>query len=427
MSGDVPAHAVAPERLARVVGEQGLASLRATLHDDGDLLRIHAEAGPDLPVVAVESLQDAASRVRSLTDPAAPQRIVCAVSGAGAAVLVRDGEGYRPLDVTFLPEQADVFDRVRGIFETDSLRGKSVAILGIGSGGSFILRELARCGVERFLLVDNDRVEVGNVCRHESGIADVGRLKVHAGRSLVLDRNPAAQVWTEALRIDDGTFGAFTDLMDRFGPDLVVCATDNRASRMLVNRYCQLAGVPSLYAGVFRRAYGGQVLRVIPGLTPCYQCFIHALPDMAADREISSPEAAASIAYSDVEVAIEPGLSSDIVPIALMVAKLATLELLGDAPSTLDSMFEDFVAPLYLWINRRERGTDYEGWNPMAAGVDEMSIMRWYGIGVPRNPECAVCGTKPLEGVLPQDAVPLEFGTSTGPKALQEGRPSEVS
>ncbi|SDD74945.1 HesA/MoeB/ThiF family protein [Glycomyces harbinensis] len=415
MSADAPAHAVVPEGLARLVLREGLTSLRATVHDGGDLLRVHPEAGPDLPVLRVEDTQDAAAEALRRFGSDSPPALVCAV-GDAIAVLARHGGTYRPVDLTLLPEKADVFDRVRGVFETDALRDKSVAVLGIGSGGSFILRELARCGVGRFLLVDHDRIEVGNVCRHESGLADVGRLKVHAGRSMVLDRNPAAKVETSPLQIGDDTFAAFSDLMNRFAPDVVVCATDNRASRMLVNRYGLMAGVPSFYAGVFRRAYGGQVLRVISDLTPCYQCFIHALPDMAADREISSTEDASAIAYSDREVAVEPGLSSDIVPIALQVAKLAMLELLDGTPTTLDSLYDDLVAPLYLWINRREPDSDYARWQPMATGVEELSIMRWYGIGVPRNPECAACGTKSLEGVLPEDAVPLQPGAHVEPK-----------
>jgi molybdopterin/thiamine biosynthesis adenylyltransferase len=404
-----------PEGLARLIRDQGLTRLRVSLHDGGDLLRVHAEGGDDLPVVTVEADADIARRILESAGREAPPPLVCALVGDLPSVHAWNGESYESIESTFLPAQADVFDRVRGIFESDVLRDKSVAVLGIGSGGSFILRELARCGVGRFLLVDHDRVETGNVCRHESGLSDVGRLKVQAGRSLVLDRNPAAQIETSTLRIGDDTFTEFAALMDRFAADVVVCATDNRASRMLVNRYCLIAGVPSLYAGVFRRAYGGQVLRVVPDLTPCYQCFIHALPDMAADREISSTDDAAAIAYSDREVAVEPGLSSDIAPIALQVAKLAMLELLDGTPSTLDSLFDDLVAPLYLWVNRREQGTDYARWQPMGAGVEELSIMRWYGIGVPRNPECAACGTKTIEGVLPDAVVPLQPGTSVKP------------
>jgi molybdopterin/thiamine biosynthesis adenylyltransferase len=327
--------------------------------------------------------------------------LVCAVVGDDIRCYAEDRGEYRPLDTTVVPERADVFDRVRGVFETDILRDRSVAVLGLGSGGSVILRELARSGVGRFLLVDHDRLEIGNVCRHECGLSDVGRLKTNAAADLVLDRNPDAEITLATMHIDGDSVDKLSEAIDSVGADLVVCATDNRASRLLVNRLCVLDRLPALFAGVFRRAYGGQVLRFIPGLTPCYQCFVSALPSMAADHEVSSPAAAGRIAYSDRPVAVEPGLSSDIAPIALLVAKLAVQELLNGTPTTLDSLNEDLVAPLYLWLNRREVDTEYAGWLPMATGVDEMSVLRWYGIGLARNGSCAACGDMSVEGVSP--------------------------
>jgi molybdopterin/thiamine biosynthesis adenylyltransferase len=231
----------------------------------------------------------------------------------------------------------------------------------------------------------------------------------------VLDRNPVAEIVTRALHIDSDSLNELSSAIDDFGADLVVCATDNRASRLLVNRLCVLAGLSAIYAGVFRRAYGGQVLRVIPGLTPCYQCFVRALPAMALDREISSASDASQIAYSDRDVAVEPGLSADIAPIALHVAKLALLELLGGIPTTLDTLHEDLVAPLYLWLNRREADTEYATWQPMATGVGELSVLRWYGIALARDEQCAACGSMVVEGVDPDQSLDVSvFAPASG-------------
>jgi len=401
-------HAVIAEELAGRLRAGTIKTVEVTVHDDGDLVRVHGECevigGRPVPV-----------RHHRPGSPSPGEGPFLEVFADGRVVLTASGSTGSKIGVTLLPERADVFNRVRGIFETDVLRGKSVAVLGVGSGGSFILRELAKSGVGRFLLIDHDRMEVGNVSRHECGLTDVGRLKVKAGRDLVGERNPAAEVETEALKIDSSTFHDFTRRLTAFAPDVVVCATDNRASRMLVNRHCVNVGVPAFYAGVFRRAYGGQVLRVLPSLTPCYQCFIRALPEIAGDREISSAEAASTIAYSDRDVAIEPGLSSDIVPIALLVARLVILELLSDQTSTLDSLYQDMIAPLYLWLNRREAGTGYESWSPMETGVDQPSVLRWYGIELERNPGCSVCGEKLLEGI-PAD-VHVELHTAGEPSS----------
>jgi molybdopterin/thiamine biosynthesis adenylyltransferase len=281
------------------------------------------------------------------------------------------------------------------VFETDVLRDREVAILGVGSGGSFIALELAKAGVGRFTLIDHDRVEVGNVSRHACGLRDVGRLKVNAIAEMIADRNPSARVNALPLRIDGGSFGDVLAACDR--ADLVICATDNRESRLLANRIGVLTGKVVMFGAVFRRAYGGQVLRVVPGLTPCYQCFIDSLPTPFEDQEINDAAAAAAIAYSDRPVAVEPGLSSDVLPVALMMVKLAILDLLRGRPSTLDSLRADLVAPLLLWINRRERGTDYARMSPMEDGIDGMSVLRWYGVALPRHTGCPACGADDRE------------------------------
>ncbi|MFT6161671.1 MAG: molybdopterin/thiamine biosynthesis adenylyltransferase [Myxococcota bacterium] len=276
------------------------------------------------------------------------------------------------------------------MFETDVLSTRRVAIVGCGSGGSFIARELAKAGVGEFLLIDHDRMEPGNVCRHECGLSEVGRKKVFAIRDLILDRNPTAVVETLAVHLDGSTVQQIQDAIG--GADLVVGATDNRESRLLLNRACIANDQPLLFGAVFRRAYGGQVLRVLPRMTPCYQCFLNVLPQMSNDQEVASAEDAAAIAYSDRPVAIEPGLSSDVLPVALMMVKIAIVLLLEGEKTTLAPLREDLVAPLYLWLNRREPGTDYAKLPPLEHRVDDMTILRWYGVLLPRDPDCAACG-----------------------------------
>ena len=116
------------------------------------------------------------------------------------------------------------------------------------------------------------------------------------------------------------------------------------------------------------------------------------MPDQASDVEISTSSDADAIAYSDQPVAVEPGLSLDVVPIANMLTKVALLELLSDKQSSLSSLNRDFDAPWYLWLNRPEPGTQYANWPPLSGSSDEMTIHRWYGIYFERDPECSACG-----------------------------------
>lgn len=295
-------------------------------------------------------------------------------------------------EAIFAPIEEDIFSRIDGLFETDVLSGKQVLLVGLGSGGSPIALELAKSGVQNFTLIDFDRLEVGNLARHVAGLPDLGRYKTLAMRDLLLAKNPYAKIRTLEVKAEWTNRQVLDECIDE--ADLVICGTDNRESKMLINRACVDLSTVCIYGGAFRRAYGGQILRVRPKDSICYQCFIEALPQFAGDQEISNERQLAAVQYSpdDPGVSIEPGLSIDISPISLMIAKLSLLELLRGEETTFGPLYEDFVAAWYLWLNRREAGSDYEDMKPLGYNVNEMSIMRWYGVELDRNPACAVCG-----------------------------------
>ncbi|GAA3685646.1 hypothetical protein GCM10022224_058030 [Nonomuraea antimicrobica] len=384
---------------AALAEDVGRLALR--LLDDGDLGVIDGTAGTDVVVVR-ESESDDRGDSAATADGAV---LVCQVEAdAVRCRRVVDGEPGEEVPVTVVPASIDVFDRVRGIFETDVLRDRAVAVLGLGSGGSFIVRELAKAGVGRFLLLDHDRLEPGNVSRHECGLNDVGRLKALAVRDLVHRHNPAAEVVTSTLHIDGKTRHEVLALIGKLQADLVVCATDSRESRLLVNRLCVENGLPMVIGGVFQRAYGGIVQRVIPGLTACYQCYVQALPAQAGDTEISSEADAARFSYTDRAVLPQPGLSTDVIPIALHMVKLSLVELLGQESPAFRGLSQDLVAPLYQWVNRREAA--HAGLAPMGVSVDELSVLRWYGVLLPRLDDCAGCGKR--EVTVTDELFPVE-------------------
>lgn len=303
----------------------------------------------------------------------------------------READGGREaIDVSFADVQPDLATRRSGILETNILRDKTVLLVGLGTGGAHVAIELAKCGVGHLILIDRDRLSVGNVVRHPGGISHVGRYKVNVMRDLILEKNPEADVSIHPVAVDYDNEVAIRALVAN--ADIVICGTDNRPSKLLVNKLCVEGGVTAIYGGAFRRAYGGQVLRVRPKQSPCHQCFISAMPDEATDVEVSTESDADAIAYSDRPVAVEPGLSLDVLPIANLVAKLALLELVAGGESSLNILQRDFDAPWYLWLNRPEPGTQYASWPALSESSDEMTIHRWYGVYLDRDPECSVCG-----------------------------------
>ena len=292
--------------------------------------------------------------------------------------------------VQLVPVKDELFSRFGGLLETDVLSEKQVAIFGLGSGGSQVAVELPKSGITKFDLIDHDRLEVGNVARHHCGLSDVGRLKVNAMADAIREKNPYAMIRTWPIKAEMKNLNILLDIIK--DADLVIVATDNQESKLLLNKLSVKTDTPCIFGGANRRAYGGQVLRVKPHDSCCYQCFVMLLPDQAQDQEISSEKQAEGLAYTDRPVPIEPGLSTDIAPIALFVVKLAIQELLKGVSTTLSSLDEDLKAPWYLWLNRREAGTQFETLEPLEYNVDGMHVLRWYGIDINRHPNCPICG-----------------------------------
>ena len=263
-------------------------------------------------------------------------------------------------------------------------------VVGVGSGGSGVTDKGNKSGITDWILMDDDRVEVGNLMRHVARLSDVGRFKTKVMAELIKDKNPYANVATLEEKVSWNNVEKVRELVNKAA--VVLCCTDNRPSRIILNRLCVEENTTLIIAGAFRRAYGGQVLRIRPRESICYQCFLMMLPEQENDEEISSSDQAQHLAYTDRPVAIEPGLANDIEPINTMVVKLLIQELLKDTQTTLRSLDEDLVAPMYLWLNRRDADSQFANIEPLEFNFNTFSILRWYGVDVKPHPECPVCG-----------------------------------
>lgn len=291
----------------------------------------------------------------------------------------------RPVDI--IQTGAVSFTRNLPILETSVLSSSSVLCIGLGSGGSPVVDQLARAGVGNFILWDMDRLEAHNLGRHLCTLRDIGRRKVYAVRDHIIAVNPMAAVECidkEVLQSLDSN-KELESAIER--SDCVIVGTDNNASRFAINEVAWQHRKISLYGRAFTRAVGGDVIQVIPTETPCYACHVAT---RVVEEEISSPRDADRIAYSDTVVPIEPGLIIDIHPIANMIARLALLRLCENSESSLKKVAEETRAPLYLWANRREN--QFSNWLPMERSYDRLSILRWYAINVPKDKECMTCG-----------------------------------
>ena len=75
------------------------------------------------------------------------------------------------------------------------LKASRVAVFGVGGVGSFTAEALVRCGVERLVLIDDDRICLTNLNRQiHATRRTVGQFKVDAMKARLLEINPEAEI-----------------------------------------------------------------------------------------------------------------------------------------------------------------------------------------------------------------------------------------
>ncbi len=77
----------------------------------------------------------------------------------------------------------------------EKLKNSKIAIFGVGGVGSYVVEGLARTGVGKFIIVDNDVVSLTNINRQILATIDtIGNAKVSEAKQRILRINPDAEV-----------------------------------------------------------------------------------------------------------------------------------------------------------------------------------------------------------------------------------------
>jgi molybdopterin/thiamine biosynthesis adenylyltransferase len=145
-----------------------------------------------------------------------------------------------------------------------------IGLVGLGSIGSKIAVSLARAGVRRFLLVDDDVLLPENLCRHELSWAAVGLHKTDALKEALELIAPGIQVTARTHRVagQESALIAAAALKDIGGCDLVIDATANPNVfvRLAAAALAQLT--PMVWGELFAGGMGGLIARARPGHDP---------------------------------------------------------------------------------------------------------------------------------------------------------------
>jgi molybdopterin/thiamine biosynthesis adenylyltransferase len=218
--------------------------------------------------------------------------------------------------------------RIKGIVDTDKLLRKTVTIVGLGSVGSVLGMYLAQSAVGNFILIEPNKLSAANTCRHAADIHFLEMHKTKAVADLILARNPEARVRTFE---EDFLALTFEEQIKRLeNSDLVIAATDMAACQFAINEASLKAGVPALYVGCYERARAGEIVFVIPGVTPCLNCLLEfRTKKMKKVRLKERP-----IPYTDEDeegLKAEPGLAIDIGFVTVVAAGFALALLDADS------------------------------------------------------------------------------------------------
>ena len=166
-----------------------------------------------------------------------------------------------------------------GLAGQRKLLGSTALIVGLGGLGSWIAELLARSGVGRLRLVDDDRLELMNI--HRQGLYDevagmAGVHKVEAAAARLAQLNHQVRVEPIPQRLDAQNIEQLAH-----GVDLVIDGTDNFATRFIINDWCVLTDRPWIFGGVVQAQ--GQVMTIPGSIGPCLRCVFEQPPQPSAE------------------------------------------------------------------------------------------------------------------------------------------------
>lgn len=106
-------------------------------------------------------------------------------------------------------------EKLIGKENVERIHTKKVAIFGLGGVGSFVMEGLARAGIENFILVDKDEIDITNLNRQIIAThKTIGKPKVEVAKNRILEINPNARVEIFQEFFMPETHGILDDTID---------------------------------------------------------------------------------------------------------------------------------------------------------------------------------------------------------------------
>lgn len=162
----------------------------------------------------------------------------------------------------------DRYDRQRMIKNWDQtvISEAHILVVGAGTTGNEVIKNLALLGFRYITIVDNDEVQEVNLSRSVLfRDEDIEKPKAEVAAKRAQELNPAIDVvsWNRDVIYGIGS-------LDYGKYQCVILTVDNLEARMWVNRYCWINKTPVIDTGV--GGLNGNVFVAMPAAGPCIEC-----------------------------------------------------------------------------------------------------------------------------------------------------------
>ena len=258
----------------------------------------------------------------------------------------------------------DLFDRQIRAFGRggqEALSSFCVGIVGLGGIGSAVAEQLARAGVSKFVLVDNDTFSPSNMTRLYGSYADTsGRPKVDIVRDNLVRISRGARVTAVPDSvIQQETLGLLKDC------DVVFGCTDRHAPRSVLNELAYQFFIPVIDSGVAIDAKDGAIregsvrVSLLGPSLPCMYCTGVINPDRILAESLDPGERRSRELQGYVS-GTDGGDAPSVISLTSMAASYAVL-LLKDmlfrmVPSDASTLLVDVKRMKSSMVSSRTRG-----------------------------------------------------------------------
>lgn len=126
----------------------------------------------------------------------------------------------------------------------EKLAASTVAVFGVGGVGSHCIDALARSGIGRLVLIDNDTVSLTNINRQSIAFhSTAGQYKTAVMKARIRDINPKAEVLTfESFVLPENTEALMAEIPGTV--DYMVDAIDTVAAKLSLAEYATARRIP---------------------------------------------------------------------------------------------------------------------------------------------------------------------------------------